>query len=83
MNQSVLGALRSVGYLILFAIIGAIISVIPDALTQLPYIGGLITPAISLGLTAYLAALEHKLATAWGYNLPTGTVAVPKSRYNS
>ena len=82
MNQSVLGALRSIGYLLLFAIIGAVIHVIPDALTQLPYVGGLVTPTITLAITAYLGILENRLANSWGYNLPPGSIAVPKGTFN-
>ncbi len=76
MNQKLLGAVRSVGYLVLFAVLTAIIGAIPDALTQLPYIGGYITPAFSLALTSYLAAKEHQYADTVGYNLPAGSTKV-------
>lgn len=76
MNQKVLGAARSVGYIFLFAIIGAVINAIPDTLTALPYVGQYVTPAISLALTAYLAMLEHQFADKVGYNLPAGTIKI-------
>lgn len=78
MNQKLLGALRGIGVLILFSVITAIIGVIPDALTQLPYIGGLVTPGVSAALVALALAYEHKLADTLGYNLPAGKIAVEK-----
>lgn len=74
MNQKVLGALRAIGCLVFFAAATAVIGTIPDALTQLPYVGGLVTPALSTAATALALAYEHKLADAWGYNLPAGAV---------
>lgn len=74
MNQKLLGALRAIGCLVFFAAATAIVGTIPDVLTQLPYIGGFVTPTISAGLTALALAYEHKLADSWGYNLPAGAV---------
>lgn len=79
MNQATLGALRAVGTLVFFAVATTLISLIPDVLTQLPYIGGFITPTIAAALAALALAGEHNLANSWGYNLPAGSVAVPKS----
>jgi hypothetical protein len=70
MNQAVLGALRAIGVLVFFTLATAVIGLIPDVLTQLPYVGAFITPTISGGLTAAALAYEHKLAVAWGYNQP-------------
>lgn len=76
MNQKLLGALRGIGIMILFVILSAVIGAIPDVLTQLPYIGTWITPALAGVITTAAAVWEHKLADAWGYNLPAGTVKV-------
>lgn len=78
MNQKLLGALRAVGSLVLFSVLTALIGIIPDVLTQLPYVGGLITPGISAALTALALAYEHQLADKEGYNLPAGSIAVPQ-----
>lgn len=73
MNQKVLGALRAIGMILLFTIVTAVIGKIPDILTAIPYIGPLVTPTISLALTAYASMKEHQLADNLGYNLPPGT----------
>lgn len=73
MNQKLLGALRAVGVLVLFTILTALISIIPDALSQLPLIGGLVTPTMAAALTALAFAGEHELAVKYGYNLPAAT----------
>lgn len=69
MNQKLLGALRVIGYIVLFAVLSAIINIIPDVLTQLPYVGGLITPTLSLAIVAAAGIWEHNLAAQLGYNL--------------
>jgi hypothetical protein len=70
MNQAVLGALRAIGVLVFFTVATAVVGLIPDVLTQLPYVGAYVTPGISTALTVAALAYEHKLAVAWGYNLP-------------
>lgn len=82
MNQKVLGALRAIGALLLFTIASAIIGLIPDILTQIPYIGGLVTPAAATALTALALAYEHRIADEWGYNLPAGQSKVSTARLN-
>lgn len=69
MNQKLLGALRVIGYLVLFTILNALIGIIPDVLTQLPYVGGLIAPTLSVAIVAFAGVWEHNLATQLGYNL--------------
>lgn len=78
MNQKLLGALRAIGSLILFTVLTALVGTIPDVLTQLPVVGGWITPGISAALTALALAYEHQLADKTGYNLPAGNISVPK-----
>jgi prepilin signal peptidase PulO-like enzyme (type II secretory pathway) len=73
MNPTTLGALRGIGYLILFAIISTLIGLIPDVLTQLPYVGGLVTPVISAAIVAFAAGWEHNFAAQVGYSLPAGS----------
>lgn len=73
MNQKLLGILRAVGCIFLFAGITGLISAIPDALNvfkDIPLVGALITPAIATTLTAIALGYEHQLADEWGYNLP-------------
>lgn len=70
MNQALLGALRAIGCLVFFTVASALIGIIPDVLTHLPLVGGFVTPAISGTLTVAALAYEHKIAVAWGYNLP-------------
>lgn len=71
MNQYLLGALRGVGCLLLFTILTALIGALPDALTQLPYIGQFATPVISGAIVAAAFTWEHGLAVKFGYNLTT------------
>lgn len=80
MNQKLLGALRGIGVLLFFTVSTALIGAIPDVLTQLPFIGGLVTPALATAATALAFAYEHKLADQWGYNLPVGAVKVDSAQ---
>lgn len=73
MNQATLGALRGIGYLVLFAVLTTLIGLIPDVLTQLPGVGAFVTPAIATAITMAAAAYEHTLAVSVGYNLPAST----------
>lgn len=82
MNQKLLGALRAIGALILFTIASAIIGIIPDILTQIPYIGGLVTPAAATAITMLALAYEHRIADEWGYNLPAGMTKVSTAHLN-
>jgi hypothetical protein len=60
-----------------FAAATVVIGIIPDALTQLPLVGGYVTPAISAAITMAALAGEHQLAVIWGYNTPAPTAGTP------
>lgn len=80
MNQKLLGAARAIAYIVLFAILGSLIGIIPDVLTQLPYIGGFITPTISLAIVAAAGVWEHSLAAQLGYNLTPTQAGMVRQR---
>jgi hypothetical protein len=65
MNQAFLGAIRAVGYPVLFAALAALIAAIPNATQFLPAW----LPAGILVLI--VGAIEHQLAITLGYNVPS------------
>ena len=75
MNQNLLGILRAIGYPIIFGILSTLISILPGVATM----PGFPTWLPAAFLVALIGIGEHALANKVGYNLPAGSVAVPKS----